>query len=348
MMRSNRRKVTNPVEKADGAPVPLPPSAWRVTDDLQNAIERCLTEAGHQILDRRFSDRDYRHWHLQLLYGQTIEVSVDNQVNPGSLKIVVCGKDDPDPIRTLLNCYHKIPILKISTRLSAGELFCKVPEFARRLMPWSLTDRLKFAVRYFITTTKYKIVGENTVYPSTWVVCLNTTEQFVVKGFSTCARSGLAITGFGTDLRRLEELIAVFDADGEFAIDSDEMHHLPNVFDPADASPRFRPKPPRATLQAAPNHDNRLGGRDHPRRNSNTQAKPEPTPREATIEYLGIVGYNVVARERRAHHGRPGWLLKLRADGEIGSYDAVWVDDDGPVTVLSPNNKLRRLFQRGW
>jgi hypothetical protein len=192
-----------------------------------------------------------------LLYGQTVEVSVDHQVNPGTLKIVVRG-DDSEPIRMLLNCYHKLPILKISTRLSAGELFCQVPEFTRRQMPWSLTDRLKFAVRYFITTTKYKIVGENTVYPSTWVVCLNTTQQLAVKGFSTCAKSGLSITGFGTDLRQLKELMAAFDADGEFAIDSDEMHHLLNVFDPADASPRFRPKSPRATLQAAPNRDNRL------------------------------------------------------------------------------------------
>jgi hypothetical protein len=346
-MRSNRLKVTNEVEKAGEAPLPLPPSAWRITDDLQNGIERCLTQAGHQILDRRFSDRDDRHWHLQLLYGQSVEVSVDHQINPGTLKIVVSG-DDADPIRMLLNCYHKLPILKISTRLSAGELFCKVPEFARRQMPWSLTDRLKFAVRYFITTTKYKIVGENTVYPSTWVVCLNTAQQLAVKGFSTCAKSGLAITGFGTDLRRLEELIAVLGADGEFAIDSDEMHHLLNVFDPADALARFRPKSPRATLQAALNSDNRLAGRDQPRRNSNTQANPEPTPKEATIAYLEIVGYNVVARERRAHHGRPGWLLKLRRHDEIGSYDAVWVDDDGPVSVLSPNNKLRRLFQRGW
>jgi hypothetical protein len=347
MMRSNRPKITNAVEKADSASLPLPPSAWRVTDDLRTGIERCLTQAGHQILGTRFSDRDSRHWQLELLSGQKVEVSVDNQVNPGSLKIVVCGKD-PDPIRMLLSMYQKVPILKISTRLSAGELFCKVPEFTRRLMPWSLTDRLKFAVRYFITTTKYKIVGENTVYPSTWVVCLNTTQQLTVMGFSTCAKSGLTITGFGTDLRRLEELMAAFDADGEFAIDSDEMHHLLNVFDPANASPRFRPKPPRATLQASPNRANRLGGRDQPRRNSNTQANHEPTPKEATIEYLEIVGYNVVARERRAHHGRPGWLLKLRRHDEIGSYDAVWVDDDGPVSVLSPNNKLRRLFQRGW
>ena len=347
MMRSNGRRITNEVEKAEEAPLPLPPSAWRVTDDLQNAIERCLTEAGHQILDRRFSDRDYRHWQLELSYGQTVGVSVDHQINPGILEIVVSG-DDADPIRMLLSIYHKIPILKISTRLSAGELFCKVPEFTRRQMPWSLTDRLKFAIRYCITTAKYKIVGGNNVYPSTWVVCLDTTEQFAVKGFSTCAKSGLAITGFGTDLRRLQELIAVFDADGEFAIDSDEMHHLLNVFDPADASPRFRPKSPRATLQAAPNHDNLLGGRDQPRKNSNAQANPEPTPKEATIEYLKIVGYNIVAQERRAHHGRPGWLLKLRADGEIASHDAVWVDDNGSVWVVSPNNKLRRLFQRGW
>jgi hypothetical protein len=45
MMRSNRRKVASEVEKADSAPLPLPPSAWRVTDDLQTGIERCLTEA---------------------------------------------------------------------------------------------------------------------------------------------------------------------------------------------------------------------------------------------------------------------------------------------------------------
>jgi hypothetical protein len=71
-------------------------------------------------------------------------------------------------------------------------------------------------------------------------------------------------------------------------------------------------------------------------------------PVETTAEYLEIVGYTVKAKERHEHRGRPGWLLKLRAHDEIDSYDAVWVDDDGPVWVLSPNNKLRRLFQRGW
>jgi hypothetical protein len=347
MMRSNGLQVTGAVEKADSAPLPLPPSAWRITDDLQTAIERCLTEAGHQILGRRFTDRDCRHWQLQLLYGQKVEVSVDHQINPGTLKIIVCG-DDSDPIRMLLNCYQKLPILKIGITRTAGELFCKVPEFTRRQMPWSLPDRLKFAIRYFITTAKYKIVGENGVYFATWVVCLNTTQQLEVRGFSTCAKGGLTITGFGTDLRRLEELIAVFDTDGEFAIDSDETHHLLNVFDPADASPRFRPKSLRETLNAAPNRDNRLGGRGQPTKNSNTQANHEPTPVETTAGYLEIVGYVVVAKQRRAHHGRPGWLLKLRADGEITVRDAVWVDDDGPVWVMSSNNNLRRLFQRGW
>jgi hypothetical protein len=127
MMRSGGLRITNAVEKADGAPVPLPSSAWRVTYDLQSAIERCLTEAGHQILGRRFSDPDYRHWQLELLFGQTVEVSVDCQINPGTLRIVVSG-DGSQPIRMLPNRYRTIPILKISTRLSAGELFCRVPE----------------------------------------------------------------------------------------------------------------------------------------------------------------------------------------------------------------------------
>jgi hypothetical protein len=204
-------KMTNAVEKADGAPLPLPPSAWRVTYDLQTAIERCLTEAGHQILGTRFSDPDYRHWQLELLYGQTVEVSVDYQVNPGTLKIVVCG-DDSEPIRMLLNRYHKIPILKISIRLSAGELFCKVPEFTRRLMPRSLTARLKFAARYCVGTAGYKIVREPFVDPpGSWVVCLNTAQQLKFEGFDTCSESGLTITGFGTDLDQLQELMTVFD-----------------------------------------------------------------------------------------------------------------------------------------
>src|SRR5260370_1430017 len=66
--------MTSNVEKAEHAPVPLPASAWRVTGDLQTAIERCLTEAGHPILSCRFTDRDCRHWHLRLLYGQTVDV----------------------------------------------------------------------------------------------------------------------------------------------------------------------------------------------------------------------------------------------------------------------------------
>jgi hypothetical protein len=69
---------------------------------------------------------------------------------------------------------------------------------------------------------------------------------------------------------------------------------------------------------------------------------------ETTAEYLEIVGYKVVAKERRQYRGQPGWLLKLRNHDEIVGSDAVWVDDDGPVWVLSQNNELRRLFQRGW
>ena len=72
------------------------------------------------------------------------------------------------------------------------------------------------------------------------------------------------------------------------------------------------------------------------------------TPMETTAEYLEIVGYKVVAKERREHRGQPGWLLKLRLHDEIVARDAVWVDDDGPVWVLSLNNDLRRLCQRGW
>ncbi len=71
-----------------------------------------------------------------------------------------------------------------------------------------------------------------------------------------------------------------------------------------------------------------------------------PTPMETTAEYLEILGYKAVAKERREHRGRPGWLLKLRADDEISARDAVWVDDDGPVWVLSTNSKLKRLFAR--
>jgi hypothetical protein len=69
---------------------------------------------------------------------------------------------------------------------------------------------------------------------------------------------------------------------------------------------------------------------------------------EATVEYLEIVGYKVVAEERRARCGRPGWLLKLRADDEIAAHDAVWIDDEGGVWVLSKNDYLKRLFRRTW
>jgi len=211
MMRSNGLRITKAVEKADGAPVPLPPSAWRVTDDLQTAIERCLTEAGHQILGRRFSAPDHRHWQLELLYGQRVEVSVDNQINPGTLRIMVSG-DDARPIRMLLNRYRKIPILKISTRLSASKLLCPVPQTVRCLMPLLLTERLKFAARYCLATAGYKIVREPfAVPPGSWVVCLNTAQQLKFEGFDTCSESGLTITGFGTDLDQLQELMTVFD-----------------------------------------------------------------------------------------------------------------------------------------
>ena len=73
-----------------------------------------------------------------------------------------------------------------------------------------------------------------------------------------------------------------------------------------------------------------------------------PTPVETTAENLEIVGYTVKAKKRHEYRGRPGWLLKLRAHNEIAAHDAVWVDDEGPVLVISPNNNLRRLFQRGW
>jgi hypothetical protein len=73
-----------------------------------------------------------------------------------------------------------------------------------------------------------------------------------------------------------------------------------------------------------------------------------PTPVETTTEYLEMVGYAVAAKERHEHRGRPGWLLRLRAHDEVAAHDTVWVDDEGPVRVLSSNNDLRRLFQRGW
>jgi hypothetical protein len=70
------------------------------------------------------------------------------------------------------------------------------------------------------------------------------------------------------------------------------------------------------------------------------------TPMETTAEYLEIVGYKVAAKERHEHRGRPGWLLKLHADDQIVARDAVWVDDEGPVWVLSMNTDLKRVFQR--
>jgi hypothetical protein len=126
------------------------------------------------------------------------------------LKIVVSG-DDSLPIQTLLNRYQKIPILKISITLTANELICRVPQPIRRQMPFSLAERLKFAARYSISTAGYKIVREPFADPpGCWVVCLNTAQQLKFAGFDTCSESGLTITGFGTDLHRLQQLMGAF------------------------------------------------------------------------------------------------------------------------------------------
>jgi hypothetical protein len=204
--------MTSELEKASSTPLPLPPSAWRITNDLQTAIERCLTEAGHQILWCRFSDNDYRHWHLRLLYGQSVDVSVDSKINPGTLKIVVCG-DDSESIRTLLNRYQKIPILKIGITLIASELLFRIPETIRRQMPRSLAERLKFAARYCVGTAGYKIVQEQyDPVAGTWVVCLKNAQQLKIEGFGKLEGDRLPVSGFGTDLDRLQQLMAVFDA----------------------------------------------------------------------------------------------------------------------------------------
>jgi hypothetical protein len=145
------------------------------------------------------------------LFGQTVEVSVDCAISPGTVRIAVCGADS-ERIQTLLNRYKKIPILKISTRISANELLCPVPQTVRRLMPRLLAERLKFAARYSISTAGYKIVREPLTDPSgCWVVCLNTAQQLKFAGFDTCSESGLTVTGFGTDLNRLQQLMSVFD-----------------------------------------------------------------------------------------------------------------------------------------
>jgi hypothetical protein len=203
--------MTSKLEKASSTPLPLPPSAWRITDDLQTAIERCLTEAGHQILWHRFSDNDYRHWHLRLLYGQSVDVSVDSKINPGTLKIVVCG-DDSESIRTLLNRYQKIPILKIGITLIASELLFRIPETIRRQIPRSLAERLKFAVRYRVTTARNKIVQEHyDPVAGIWVICLKNAQQLKIEGFGKLDGDRLPISGFGTDVTRLRQLMALFD-----------------------------------------------------------------------------------------------------------------------------------------
>ena len=139
-------------------------------------------------------------------------MSVDYQISPGTVRIAVCG-DDSKRIETLLNRYKKIPILKIATTLTANELICRVPQTIRRQMPFSLAERLKFAARYCLGAGEYKIVREPFVDPpGGWVVCLNTAQQLKFEGFDTCAKSGLTITGFGTDLDKLQQLMTVFDA----------------------------------------------------------------------------------------------------------------------------------------
>jgi hypothetical protein len=55
---------------------------------------------------------------------------------------------------------------------------------------------------------------------------------------------------------------------------------------------------------------------------------------------LKIFGYKIIGKRRRQHRGRPGWQLKLRAN------DKVWVDDEGPVWVLTMNDDPRDLFRK--
>jgi hypothetical protein len=197
------------VEKANATPFPLPAAVWYVNHDLLTAIDRCLTEAGHQIVSSSLS-KDCRHWQFHLTLGQMVDVWVDNQTNPGTITIVVSGKDSKS-VQTLLNPYKQIPILKISITRTADELLYTVPKPIYEPTLWSFTERLKYAIRYWIRHAKYKIVREKSSFlPAAWFVCLSTAQQLQIGDFRTYER-GLRITGFGTDLRRLEQLMAVFD-----------------------------------------------------------------------------------------------------------------------------------------
>jgi hypothetical protein len=199
------------VEKANAAPLPLPPSAWRINHDLITAIERSLTDAGHQLLRRGFTDTDCPHWQVELMFGNTVDVAVDRHIRPGTVTIVVSGEDSAS-IQTLLHRYKQIPILKICTTVAASELLCQLRENPYRRIPWLLTDRLQFVIRRRLFTARYRIVREEYLLDeAAWVICLHTTEQLKIEGLDQHSKHELTITGFGTELRPLERLIAVFD-----------------------------------------------------------------------------------------------------------------------------------------
>jgi hypothetical protein len=198
------------VDKADAAPLPLPGSAWRITLDLQDRIRRQLTAAGHLIHWDGIIDRDPSHWQLRLA-DHIIDVSVDSENIPGRLRISVRG-EAAGIFRRLLCSYKRLPILKISRTLNSRQFIEAFPN-QRLIRKFPKTEGLKLAVRWHIGQARYKIVDEkHGDDPETWAICLNTAQQLQIKRFAMRSGGPVTIDGFGTEVNRLRRLMELFDS----------------------------------------------------------------------------------------------------------------------------------------
>src|SRR4051812_21311035 len=114
------------IDRVAATPLPLPESAWRITEDLQNKVKDIVLAAGYLIHGNGFVERDYRHWRLRLT-DHVIDVAVDTKNDPGRLRISLQG-EDVRPLRKLLSPYKSLPILKISHALHTQELIKDFPK----------------------------------------------------------------------------------------------------------------------------------------------------------------------------------------------------------------------------
>jgi hypothetical protein len=199
------------LERAETTPLPLSASAWHITRDLCDRIETELRRAGHIIISIGFG-KDDLHWGARLALGQTVEVSVDTEINPGILNISVRGHE-AGKIRAIIGCYRQLPILKISRMLSAQELVQSWPmrEIAGR--HFSHVQRMQFAVRALLTTSGYKLVDEKHDRDSgDWAIGLKGHQQLLVTSGDRPLSYQRMIQGFGIDLHQLCELMNLFDS----------------------------------------------------------------------------------------------------------------------------------------